>query len=316
MEKTSPKDVFIHLLAMIGLYISAASFLVLVFQFINIIFPDRLDQYSLPGNYGAIRWGIASLIVVFPSYLAATWFLRRGYRLNPATRELRTRKWLVYFTLFVVAVVILGDIVALIYTFLNGDLTVRFALKGLAILIVAAAAFGYYFFDMRRTDESLRSSAPKMFAGVTGLLVAAAIVGGFFVVGSPQQERVRRFDERRIQDLQIVQSEIINYWRLKEKLPASVDALRDDIRGFVPPRDPQTDAPYEYAVKSIEGFELCAIFVFSNGGLSGIAPPHAYLAYPEPYYGKGSWDHGVGRTCFERKIDRELYPPERKNPKL
>ena len=40
--KVSPKHVFLHLFAIIMLYSSAANFLTLIFQYINILAPDKL----------------------------------------------------------------------------------------------------------------------------------------------------------------------------------------------------------------------------------------------------------------------------------
>ena len=155
----------------------------------------------------------------------------------------------------------------------------------------------------------------KYFIFIIILLVVVAVVAGFFVVGSPQQERLRRFDERRIQDLQIIQSEIINYWMQKERLPESTAVLRDDIRGFVPPRDPQTGEEYGYQVKNNVDliFELCANFVTSNLG-SGNDLNTPQMAYPYPmgmYPEQQNWQHDKGLVCFERKIDPELYRPSK-----
>ena len=148
--KTSPKDFFLHLLSMIALYITAGSFVALIFQYINIIFPDILERgsYYLRSAYSSIRWAISSLIVVFPVYLLTSWFLEKGYQKDPIKRNLRIRRWLIYFTLFAAAAIIVGDFVALIFNFLGGELTARFVLKLLTIFTVSGAVFGYYFYDI------------------------------------------------------------------------------------------------------------------------------------------------------------------------
>lgn len=150
----------------------------------------------------------------------------------------------------------------------------------------------------------------KYFAWIIISVVAIAVIAGFFIVGSPREERLRRFDEQRAQDLQTIQWEIINYWRLKTKLPQSLDMLKDDIRGFAPPVDPESGMPYEYMVKQKNGekdapvFELCAAFNRASDSDGSSAPKHAY-----PYGGQDNWEHGEGRACFERIIDKDLYPP-------
>lgn len=149
-ERTSPKDVFLHLLAIIALYISAGSLITLLFQYINLAFPDLLNTYERMGVISAIRWSISALVIIFPVYVLASWFLNKSYLQMPTKRNLRIRKWLIYFTLFVAALIIIGDLVTLIYSFLGGELTTRFIFKALAILAVTGAVFGYYFADVKR----------------------------------------------------------------------------------------------------------------------------------------------------------------------
>ena len=35
----------------------------------------------------------------------------------------------------------------------------------------------------------------------------------------------------------------------------------------------------------------------------------ATSSYPYPGGVNESWDHQAGRTCFERTIDKDIYPP-------
>src|SRR5438132_4874360 len=53
--------------------------------------------------------------------------------LFPYTTLFRS-KWLIYLTLFVAALIIIGDLVSLIYNFLGGDVTIKFVLKALSVL--------------------------------------------------------------------------------------------------------------------------------------------------------------------------------------
>ena len=299
--KSGPKDVFTHLLAIITLYISAISFSALIFQYIDRFFPDPLvDIYAYPS--GAIRWAIASLVIIFPVYVWLSWTLRRDDTRNPEKRELKIRKWLLYFTLFAASAVIIGDLIALIYNFLGGDLSARFVLKVSTVLFVALAIFGYYLWNLK--SEQMAVSDPRMrwFVFFVAAIVMAATIGGFFIVGSPFQERMRRFDQRRTEDLQSMQWQIVSYWQRKEKLPENLNQLRDDISGFLPPSDPETSIPYEYLVLRPLKFELCATFKTINniGPAMGLKPIGLGMEAQ-------NWKHGAERTCFERAIDPELY---------
>jgi hypothetical protein len=150
-SKTSPKDFFLHLLAMIALYTSAISFATVVWQYINIGIPDPLEQYfSVDAARSSIRNSLSILIIFFPTYIATSLALHKSYLKDTSKRNLWVRKWLTYFTLFVAAVIILIDLVSLINTFLGGELTLRFFLKVLTVLFVAGSIGGYYIWDLKK----------------------------------------------------------------------------------------------------------------------------------------------------------------------
>ena len=299
--KNSPKYFFLHLLAIIALYISATSLITLLFQYINILFADPLAYTSYNSVAGGIRYAMASLIIVFPVYIFTSRVLYREYVADPEKREYRFRKWLIYFTLFAAGLTIITDLVVLIYNFLGGDLTGRFALKILAVLLVAAVVFWYYIKDLK---NALSAKQIKMLVYGVSSFILLAIVFGFFTAGSPLKARLYNFDERKAGDLQTIQYQIINYWQRKQVLPATLSDLTDSISGFTAPVDPQTNNAYEYNVNSQTGFELCAEFNLpSNFGLIG----RSVNAYPAGAI-NDNWDHAAGRVCFERTIDPALYP--------
>ncbi len=146
----------------------------------------------------------------------------------------------------------------------------------------------------------------KIFIYTIIILVAIVVIAGFFVVGSPQQERLRRFDERRTQDLQNIQYQIINYWTSKSMLPIALSNLNDSISGFIVPKDPVTGLDYVYRIKNSGQliFELCANFETSNSNneINIVKAPSLYSI-------RENWQHDKGARCFERKIDPQLYPP-------
>ena len=137
---------------MVTLYTSAISFVTLVFQIINYYVPDQLTSYEYyyrDGILSTMRWAIAGLIVMFPAYLVTMKFLSASYHEEPSKRKLGVRKWLVYLTLLIAALIALVDLVSLIYTFLEGDLTMRFFLKVTTVFFMAGSIFYYYFTDIR-----------------------------------------------------------------------------------------------------------------------------------------------------------------------
>ena len=150
----------------------------------------------------------------------------------------------------------------------------------------------------------------KYFTYVIIGIVAIAIVAGFFLVGSPQEKRLQRFDDQRVQDLSFLQNQIVSYWQSKSKLPANLLDLKDDIRGIAVPHDPQTGGDYGYEAKGAFAFSLCADFVRSTQSQTDQTKPVAY-----DYYG-GNWRHGAGHVCFDRTIDKDIYKPRTDVPPL
>lgn len=155
----------------------------------------------------------------------------------------------------------------------------------------------------------------RIFVYLIILVVAAAIVAAFFVVGSPMEARLKKFDEQKISNLQTIQSEIISYWQSKQKIPSHLSELNDSLRGFSTPKDPQTGQEYEYSIKGPESFTLCAVFNRPVTQGNGSVPAEKI---PVPagggYYGSEYWTHGEGRTCFERTIDKDRFPPIKSQP--
>ena len=324
--KISAKDFFLYLGATAALYVSATALINLSFTVINYYFPDALAGYFY-GN--AVAWPISMLVVLVPILYALEWMIGRDIVRMPEKKDLGIRTWRIYLVLFSAVVLIGGDLIALINTYLNGEITSRFVYKIIAIVLVAGTIGKYYFFSLYENFRWSRMMR-RGHAWFGAILVVAAIVAGFVAVGSPAQQRGLRFDSQRTSDLQSIQWQIISYWQTKEKLPAALADLDDAVSGFKVPTDPETDAVYGYAVKVSTGakgapsglsFELCAAFsqpspddkgrgaYYSRGG--GIAYPMIDTSYPYPGGIDDNWTHEAGKACFERTIDPDKYPVNR-----
>ena len=144
----------------------------------------------------------------------------------------------------------------------------------------------------------------KFFVWSVIVVVAAAVVAGFLIVGSPQTERMRKIDDQRVADLQNIQWQIVNFWQSKKRFPKDLNELKDDISGWSAPVDPETGKSYEYAINGELSFALCADFSLEGGAESG--GDYYSIALPGGYIGGGG--NPKGRHCFERAIDPELYP--------
>lgn len=300
--RSTPKDVFLHLFNVVTFYLSVIGFITLFIQYINALFPDALSYYFTAIANG-VRWSSSVLFVAVPAFIFTSWLLARDLEKNPEKRDLKLRKWLIYFTLFISAITIIVDLMIFVYNFLDGELTIKFFLKVLVVLLVAGAVFGYYMWELKR--QTIHSVVPKVLAIVLAVVVLGSIVGGFFIVGTPTKQRARKMDEKRVSDLQTIQIQVVDYWMKKKVLPTNLDALQDNISGFSVPEDPDLRT-YEYILVEPLKFELCANFSTSDKdypsrGKNTLAYDSMYSAFQQ------NWDHEAGRVCFSRSIDPDLY---------
>lgn len=312
IKKTGPKDVFLNLLAIISFYVCVVFFSIVVFNFVDFYFPDPLRHITTAGIRSNLRWPISVLAVAFPFYVWVSSFIQKDIAANLEKKTLKTRKWLLYFTLFVAIITMAGDFVTVVYQFLNGSLTVAFLLKILTVLLIAVAAFFYYGWILRKETPPSSNFTMKWFIRDMIILGAVVIILGFYVVGLPQSERLRQFDQRRINDLSNIQFQIVDFWQTKGKLPQSLGELKNDITGFVSPTDPETGLSYEYKTTGNLSFELCAIFKTSNKDENEMKLKVVPIIINDGFGIEQNWAHDIGRTCFSRTIDPDRFPTKGK----
>ena len=329
VQKLSPKFFFVSLFILVWLITTVTSFLNLVFGLLNKRFPDVLnatysygyDSYEL----AAVRGSLATLIVIFPVFLVASYFWSKLVAGTLGRIDLVIKKWMLYLIVFLSSIVIIVDLITLVRYFVEGEITTRFILKVVVTLIVALLVGFYYLLELR--SEKSKKITRFISATIASLFVITSVVIGFMIIGSPATQRLLRFDERRIQDLQSIQGQIVSYWQQKEALPQSLEDLKNPLVGYSIPPDPEFESgkQYEYFVKDKLTFKLCATFAlpmpqgwkeYSNGG--GIEPMPLYegrdgtvssYPYTGPFGTNESWDHDAGRACFERTIDTDIFQP-------
>lgn len=303
----SARDVFSYLLMIVMLYVGVITFIAMLWQYTNIQFPDALEYYRT-GSFAIIRNSISSLLVVWPVFILMSWLIGKDIKADFQKKNLAVRKWLLYLTLFVASLTIIIDLITLMNSFLSGELTTRFVLKVIIILAVAASVFGYYLWELKR-DPSVKTSLPLNSAITSSIAIVVFVVIGFFIVGTPSQQREVRMDEQRVQNLQSIQFQLLNYWQQKDFLPTELSALNDSLAGFVIPVDPITGDVYSYKTTSDLSFELCATFATeSSDPVESVRyPATKNLRSPIPLGFSENWNHKEGLVCFERTIDPDLY---------
>lgn len=291
------REAFFHLLTFASFYTTVISLLVLFFSYINRLFPDTAlgDMYYSGNNLSGIRWSLAAIIVAFPLFLWLSRFLLKEMSEHPERSWSGIRRWLTYLTLFVAAMAVMGDVTTLVFRLLEGELTVRFILKVLVVLIVSSASFAYYFLSLRMPVNAKKTrDMHRVFGAAAAAVVGIAIIWGIVLAGSPMSERLRKLDERRIEQFNAIRNEAAaitlgntRYQPPEEReivnpLPASLQELqRQAVYQKVDITDPETGEPYAYTVLSPSTFELCADFNFPRDERYDIF-----------------WNHGQGTQCF------------------
>lgn len=309
-SKTTPKDFFLWLLTVIALYGSITSLLALLFEYINYSFPDALAYYGDPYG-GAVRFSMAALVVLVPTLLVLLRLIRGSIVKEPGKATIWVRRWALGLTLFIATVTILIDLVTLINTFLGGEISIRFGLKVAVVLLVALGVFLHFLADFKGYWIANVKKANLIGIGV-GILAFVSVGAGFFIIGTPSEIRLMRFDEQKVNDLQNMQYQVLNYWQLKKALPQALTDLNDPLQNYLVPTDPQPGMSYTYEATDPLAFKLCATFNAPSSDMKGRGSfPSSNVAYPMPVGidgGGDSWTHEKGLTCFERTIDPSRYP--------
>lgn len=321
---------FLCLGVLISLITSVVSFLHLVFETLNKRFPDVLNssyQYGYSSyEYESIRNSLASLIIFFPVFLIISYFWNKfGNKVLGSIDEI-IKKWVIYIILFISSLVAIIDLVTLVRYFISGEITSRFIYKVLTTLIVAILVGTYYIYLLRGKDNPTSSKVGIIIASIGAIFVIVSIFYSFSIMGSPAKQRLLRLDDRRVTDLQNIQYQVINFWQQKEQLPKDLNELVNPTAGTSLPVPPlfEKGELYEYKTTSPLSFELCATFdlPIPSGWKEYGGKPSPYVGfegrdvastYPAPFGGVNeSWSHEAGRTCFARTIDKDIYPPYKK----
>lgn len=151
----SARDAFFYLFSFVTLAIWTQALGQMAFIFVNHLLPDALNP-----NYGNPSWDVAfclaRLIVAYPAYLLTMRLLNKELATYREKHHSGVRKWLTYLTLWVVALIGIGTLISFLTSFLQGELTLRFVLKVLVVLILDGGVLWYYAVWLGRSPRPVR----------------------------------------------------------------------------------------------------------------------------------------------------------------
>jgi len=140
------KALFIYLLIFSSLYMTLMGLGTILYQLINLAFPDPNDrQYTYFWCRTAeenLRSGIATLAVFLPAYFFLDWKIERQRQRNPDQGASNVRRKLTYLTLYISAVVLMSDAMYFVDSWLSGELTQRVLLKCLVVALLGSVVLG------------------------------------------------------------------------------------------------------------------------------------------------------------------------------
>jgi Domain of unknown function (DUF5671) len=282
---TPAKDAFFYLLIFATLSTWVFGLGWLAFTLIDEWLPDRIfsTNYSQAADTAYISAAIASIIVSFPIFLLVSRAVIRDTRNHPEKLNSPVRKWLTYLALVIAAAVCIGDLITALTYLLRGELTSRFIAYVFVVFVLSGGVFYYYFTGIKQSEEPEahgRLSKHVSWAVVSAVVLATLIILGFSRNGSPRIQRRMRADQKRLQDLGQLNSEIVVHWRSSAHLPQHLDELP-----LIAMADPVTRAAYGYHPKEGSHYELCATFDLDS--------------HRETTDNSDQWSHPAGQYCFQ-----------------
>jgi hypothetical protein len=296
----SSRDAFLYLLSFATLATWSSALGSMLFRFIERWFPDPVSHGYVYNLRNAVTWQMASIAVAFPIFLLVMRTILREAQEHPERLQSAVRKWLTYIALLLTAGAMICDLIWFLDYFLTGELTSRFILKALTVMIICGAIFVYYLGSLRwdrNTNVAHAKSRSLKFGIAAAAVVIVAFCIGLGVAGTPSAQRHLEADARRVQDLRRIANAINAWHRRSERgnsstpLPASLSDL--SATGFSSSSivDPESKLPYVYRPKAGSEYELCATF--------SAAGENDQLRTTE------FWSHGKGQTCFTLDASRQ-----------
>ncbi len=294
-QNNSAKFAFFYMLSLVALIFTALAAGMIIFQIINKEIVDIISQYSVSFSPDQLKFAISAIIIAAPIYYFTMRQIFKNLYSGALSKDSGIRKWLTYFILFVASVVMLGWLIAVINNFLDGELTTKFILKAMTAMVIAAAIFTFYFYDIKREEPAgKKDKVIRIYFYGSLAAVAAVFIASLFFVESPTETRNRKYDNAILDSFQKIDGALNVYYQDYEKLPAGLEELETEFT-YITDKDlenPVTKEKFEYKTISGNKYELCAVFRTSNKSEEA-----KYYNYFREY-----WPHDAGYQCLGQKV--------------
>jgi predicted cation transporter len=139
------RDAFLYLLNFITLGFWTVALGRVFYTLIAHWFPDPTQPFLYYRSLrDEIAWQVAIVIVAFPVFAFVHTVIGRELQTRPDLYQSGVRKWLTYLALVIAAIVVLTDAAWFIQALITGELTLRFVLDSLVLLVLGGGVLAYY----------------------------------------------------------------------------------------------------------------------------------------------------------------------------
>lgn len=145
---------FQYVLLFISLYVTATAVSSILHYAVDEFIKDPIDKtgygYGYSGfDYFSLLFGdlilihLAALIVTFPIFASLFLIVNKQAIANPAIKGLKVRKILIYITLVITFLILIGHLIIKVYAFLSGSLTTRILIHLVVTFAITGSIFIY-----------------------------------------------------------------------------------------------------------------------------------------------------------------------------
>lgn len=270
----------------------------ITFDFFN---KNLAGEDPLMGGFdqSSVRTAIAFLIIATPIYYFILRLINKKLLLKEIELTSGVRKVLTYLFLFVLSAIIIGDLIFLLSSFLNGDYTELFLAKALAMLFFSVFFGLFYFWEVRRSEIDKKNFSFWQ-NGILGVVILVLVLG-FFIIDRPTVAREKRLDGQIISGMSSLRREVETFYSERGKIPA-LEELKNQALGEE--KNLLESGQIKYLPQASGAYSFCGVFKQAWDGKEVISGSR----------NDSFWEHPQGKYCFEIKenLDGGAWPS---NPK-
>jgi len=294
-NKNAAKYAFFYLLSLVSLIFVSTSVGIIIFQIINKYIPDVINSYS--GNFSsdALKYAISALIISTPLFYTLMVIIYKSLFKGRLDKDSAVRRWLTYFVLLVTSIVMIGWFIGIVNSFLDGELTLKFGLKALTAISIAAMIFSFFLYDSKREEVlNKKNNIIKLYFYGSLIVILIVFISSLFIVESPMQTRLRKIDQEVIRDFNKIDGQINIFYNDAGKLPKNLEEIIEESNYIIEDdvKHPVTEKAYDYKILDDKKYELCAEFNLSNKDTDD---------RDKGYY-EDIWKYDAGYQCISQKI--------------